>query len=90
MYNTEQEGFTRRNRGTECIKSPEMVMIAYSAQTTTKTYDRRKKVGANSASDVWSIGCLLYELLTGDYLFYDEDEAKCFARITSVDQVCLD
>lgn len=64
-----------------------MLLIASATQKTDKKYDRRKKVGANSASDVWSVGCLFYELLTGDFLFFDEDAARFFARVTSADQV---
>lgn len=29
------------------------------------TYDRRQRKGAGAASDVWSLGCLLFELVTG-------------------------
>lgn len=58
VYSSEVEGFTTRNRGTEFIKSPEMLTVAYASQKTRDAYDRRKKVGSNTASDVWSIGTL--------------------------------
>lgn len=30
-------------------------------------------MGTNKLSDVWSLGCLFYELLTGDCLFESKD-----------------
>ena len=35
------------------------------------------------ASDVWSMGCLLYEVLVGDYLFSGEECAEITIRIVS-------
>lgn len=35
---------TFRNRGTEFMKSPEMLQVAYASQKTRATYDRRRKV----------------------------------------------
>ena len=37
---------TTRNRGTECVKSPEMLLVANARKTTRDTYDRRKREGA--------------------------------------------
>eukprot|EP01132_Coremiostelium_polycephalum_P007428 gene7428-9130_t len=82
VYKQDIEGYTTRNRGTEFIKSPEMLTIAYASQKTRENFDRRKKVGSNTASDVWSLGCLFYELLTGEFLFYDDDWVKFFIRVT--------
>ncbi|KAL6064721.1 NEK protein kinase [Balamuthia mandrillaris] len=81
-YTTPEEGYTTRNRGTELIKSPEMLRVAYASQKEKDSYDRRKKVGANSASDIWSLGCLLFELLTGQFLFLDKDPCHFFIRVT--------
>lgn len=38
------EGYTVDNRGTEFIKSPEMLTVAYSSNIERASYDRRRKV----------------------------------------------
>lgn len=48
-----------RTRGTEAIKSPEVLKINGSD----------KAVKITRASDIWSMGCLLYELVTQELLF---------------------
>ncbi|KYQ93892.1 putative protein kinase [Tieghemostelium lacteum] len=86
VYTEDIEGYTTRNRGTEFIKSPEMLTIAYASQKTRENFDRRKKVGSNTANDVWSLGCLFFELLTGEFLFYEDDWVKFFIRVTQPGQ----
>lgn len=81
-YKNERTCYTMLNRGTEWIKSPEMLSIALDSAVTNPKYDRRRKIGAGPASDVWSIGCLFYELVTGEYLFADSDWSRFFLRIT--------
>eukprot|EP00736_Rhodelphis_marinus_P013655 Rmarinus@m.14128 len=63
--------YTQRNRGTENIKSPEMLFLASRAHQL-DGFDRRRKFGAGPPSDTWSLGCLLFELFTGRFLFSDE------------------
>lgn len=46
--------------------------------------------GSSSPSDVWSLGCLLFELFTGNLLYPDsEDFSKFFSVLTgTADEVC--
>ena len=73
---------TAHNRGTEYVKSPEMLTISNAAKKDAKTYDRRRyryhKCGR--PADVWALGCLLYEILTNDYMLYDADWIHFFLR----------
>ena len=78
-----------RNRGTEYIKSPEMLKCALADNKGRSDYDRRKNEGAGAASDVWSLGCLLFELVAGHFLFFDPDWICFFMRITQQQEVRL-
>jgi serine/threonine protein kinase len=81
-YDSEENCYTRLNKGTEWIKSPEMLSIAINSSKSNPKFDRRKKIGAGPASDVWSIGCLFFELMTGEFLFLDTDWSRFYLRIT--------
>lgn len=47
------------------------------------------QAGANCQSDVWSLGCLLFELLTGEFMFFEQDWVYFFMRVTNPSQVCF-
>ncbi|KAF4129817.1 Protein kinase domain [Phytophthora infestans] len=60
-----------RTRGTEAIKSPEVLKIKGSEVA----------VKVTLASDIWSIGCLLFELVTQELLFQNDDWAGLYAHL---------
>lgn len=65
-------------RGTEYLQSPEMLEVSSKAP---QDFDRRRVVGAGSPTDVWGLGCLLYELITGSMLQYDTDWMRFYVRV---------
>ena len=69
IFVDEDEELDLVTRGTPYIKSPEMVNLDIANNDQGAHYDRRRKVGTTRASDVWSMGCMLYEILTDDFLF---------------------
>ena len=109
----------QRARGTECIQSPEMLLVQAStgslseptspvapssptvvgqplpaivaspASASTSTIEaadgllalRYRREYVSCASDVWSLGCLLFELLTGGFLFDISPEEGGWSRL---------
>jgi len=88
-YKNESNSYTLLNKGTEWIKSPEMLSIALNSSITNPMFDRRKNPGAGPPSDIWSIGCLFYELITGEFLFVDSDWSRFYTRITNTSEPLL-
>jgi hypothetical protein len=67
----------RYARGTEAIRPPELLLPHKYLS------DRRRRAHRTGyESDVWACGCLLFELLTGDFLFREEHFAKLLHRVT--------
>ena len=65
LFTCEENEYCYKTKGTEYVKSPEMLTLTIDSRKEGDNYDRRKKVGTTRATDVWAVGCLLYELLTG-------------------------
>lgn len=83
VFCDEESSYTLINKGTEYSKSPEMLLAANVMVQARSGFDRRRPRGAGPASDVWSAACCLYELLTGDILFFDSDWIRFYIRVTS-------
>ena len=74
-----------RARGTECVQSPEVVNIVERNKSDGEKFDRRINQAPTFASDSWQLGCLLFELIVGDYLFNGTDWGKFYLTVTSED-----
>ena len=64
-----------------------MLVVGNATNQTRSNHDRRRREGAGTPADVWALGCLLYELLTGSILFYDPDWIRFFLRLTQSKEV---
>ncbi len=64
-----------------------MLLVGNAQRADRHGFDRRRREGAGPPADVWALGCLLYELLTGDFLFYDPDWIRFFVRLAQPGQV---
>ena len=105
IYDANEEGCSPRDRGTEFIKSPEMLEVIQrsglrTARGKAQAIDPEPgmlSLAANvdrewavpGACDVWACGCLLYEILTGDYLFEEPDWFRFYLRVTALDSALL-
>lgn len=85
---TTEEILKKRCRGTLCIQSPEMLCLTEERAPTSdsasanKVNDPRKAFPIPSKkSDVWSMGCLLAEILTGDYLFAEKSWTELYCML---------
>lgn len=59
-----------------------MLLITNLQKRSVRNYDRRRMKGVGPPSDVWALGCLLFELLTGEMLHFDLDWARFYTRVT--------
>jgi len=73
------------------VKSPEMLKLLSSSRhhdvESHRSRNVEEEVSVGKANDVWSLGCLLFELLTGEFLLYDEDWLRFYVRVTSSSEV---
>lgn len=47
--------------------------------------DNKEKKAAGPASDLWALGCILYQLLAGDFPFRGGNDYQTFKKITALD-----
>ena len=80
-------GWCAMSPGTDCIKAPEVLALGGrdKAALTGMDIDRTRLRGSTHTADVWSLGCLLVELLTGVSPFAGECESQWvsfYSRVT--------
>eukprot|EP00474_Spongospora_subterranea_P001688 CRZ02146.1 hypothetical protein [Spongospora subterranea] len=78
-------------RGTENVQSPEILSLSSppadnKRRPTSKERPQRKSTPISTPADVWATGCLLYELLTGEYLFEEKQGLPIFFQVISKSQ----
>jgi serine/threonine protein kinase len=69
-------------RGTECIKAPEVLLAARSSSNSGVNGAENSEGSTGEKCDIWSLGCLLFELITGSFLFQSDDWAQFFLTVT--------
>jgi len=70
----------QRSRGTQAFMSPEMLVSGSGG----------KCAAPGIQSDTWSLGCLLFELITGESLFDDSDYCEFHTRLTTTSRTLID
>lgn len=75
---------TLKSLGTDFMKSPEMLHNGQHPMLhrQRENFDRRRHKGAGPPSDVWSLACVLYELVFGEMLFFDHDYMRFLQRVS--------
>ena len=62
-----------------------MLTLSLNEQKSGSNFDRRRRLGTTRASDIWSLGCLFYELLASEYLYQGLELPQLFTIFTNKD-----
>lgn len=83
MFPPDSSNHTMRPLGTDFMKSPEMLRNGQhtALHQLRENFDRRRHKGAGPPSDVWSLACVLYQLIFNEMLFFDPDYFRFLQQI---------